>query len=221
MSYKKFSWWSTVDTMTRAGVQFAEGLSVGEMSAVESYLGTRLPPDHRALLRDALPVGPGFPNWRELGSEALERQLSWPFDSLAEDIVRGKFWWPERWGPRPAGAQEALAVARRDYDKAPRMVPVYDHAYLPAAPSEPYNPVFARDYGVLMTRASCLRTYLDCELGDLESWEPVAPKQRWVRFWDALAYARLRMQPPEVLWPEFRRRDKKWMPEDALAAAAV
>lgn len=221
MSHKRFQWWRTIDTMTRAGVQLAEGLCAGELSAVESYLGTRLPPDHRALLREALPVGPGFPNWRELDSETLARQVSWPFDSLAEDIARGKFWWPERWGPRPAAAPEAVALARRDYDKAPRLVPVYDHAYLVAAPAQPYNPVFVRDCGMLLSLASCLRAYLDHEFGDLDLWEAITPKHRPVRFWDALVYARLRIQPPETLWPEFRRRDKKWIPEDLLPAVAV
>jgi hypothetical protein len=74
-----------------------------------------------------------------------------------------------------------VAVARRHYEKAPRMVPVYGHAYLPPAPIEPYNPVFVRANGALRIGASCLHTYLNHEFGHLDFWEANAPQRRWIR----------------------------------------
>jgi hypothetical protein len=44
---------------------------------------------------------------------------------------------------------------------------------------------------ILLPCMSCLRKFLDHEFGSLGFWEAVEPERRPVRFWEALAQARL------------------------------
>jgi len=48
----------------KRGLHFGEGLSDAEVQRTEESYGVRFPPDLRAFLQTALPLGSPFPNWR-------------------------------------------------------------------------------------------------------------------------------------------------------------
>jgi hypothetical protein len=118
------------------------GLTDRELSEIEMRFGFQLADDHRAFLSVALPVWTaghdddpdkaswGWPNWREIDSQALRRQVDWPLTAAREDIRDGH--WPDGWGRRPAAPEDVNGKAERLLAQAPRMVPVYAHRYLPA-----------------------------------------------------------------------------------------
>ena len=129
-------------TFRKTGLPYEDGLSAGELSAVEDYLGYRLPPDLSTFLGTAHPVGEGFPDWRDLGSELLARKMEWPLHGILFDIEHDDFW-PVRWGPSPVTLQDRLDAAREHFRTLPPLVPIYSHRYIPAEPHRIGNPVFS------------------------------------------------------------------------------
>ncbi|XP_042445540.1 uncharacterized protein LOC122030401 [Zingiber officinale] len=130
-----------VGHLRASGVPVAPGLSEAELAAVESAYAFAFSPDLRNVLREGLPVGPGFPNWRSASPQQLRLLLALPADALLREIAAGGIW-PRAWGPRPRDRAVADAVAKEALLKAPRLVPVYRNFYLPSAPCLAGNPVF-------------------------------------------------------------------------------
>ena len=66
--------------------RFDPGLTDAEIESVQRKCGLIFPPDLRAFLQFALPVGIQFPNWREGPDEELLRRLGWPLHSFWFDV---------------------------------------------------------------------------------------------------------------------------------------
>lgn len=98
-----------VMAMTRLGVRFTAGLGSEELASIEKTYALQIPPDLKALLQYAVPVGDKFPDWRGPIGE-MEKLLSWPLEGLLFDVERNNFW-VSSWGPRPPDLSEALAIA--------------------------------------------------------------------------------------------------------------
>jgi hypothetical protein len=73
-------------------VAFDDGLSAEEFVRIESRFRFSFPRDLRAMLAVALPISPGFPNWRSEEPEELDRILDWPADGVCFDITNNDFW---------------------------------------------------------------------------------------------------------------------------------
>jgi hypothetical protein len=128
--------------LEHAGVTFEPGLTPQEVRQIESRHGFFFPPDFRAFLMHALPVSEDFINWRDADETEVIGALSWPYRGLCFDIEHAAFWLRD-WGPRPTQLSEAFAIAKDALDRAPRLVPILGHRYIPDAPPEPDNPVFS------------------------------------------------------------------------------
>ncbi|MEZ5977554.1 MAG: SMI1/KNR4 family protein [Planctomycetota bacterium] len=145
-----------------------------------------MPLDLRELLARALPIGERFPDWRAPASDAVRERMQWPLDSLLFDVEHDGFW-PAAWGSRPAGLEDALALATREFARAPRLVPLYGHRYLPVDPPESGNPVFSVYQTDVILYGSSLELYFATEFGTLPWKEAVAKPARHVPFWSELA----------------------------------
>jgi hypothetical protein len=138
----------TIELLKSAHVVFEEGLSDNEIARREQQFGLRFPPDLKALLQTALPVGVesastfSFPNWRSGDDQTLQTRLDWPFEGMAFDIEHNVFWLDD-WEPKPSSLGEAIEIARRHVAAAPKLVPVCSHRYLPCEPLDAGNPVFS------------------------------------------------------------------------------
>ncbi|KAJ6790878.1 Uncharacterized protein M6B38_247975 [Iris pallida] len=125
------------------GVPVTAGLSELEFTAIETSLGFSFPPDLRSVLREGLPIAPGFPNWRSSSPQQLRILLDLPTSSLLHEVSRGGFWCERAWGRRPGNGMEALSIAKSSMERAPVMVPIYRHLYVPFAKSNSNgNPIF-------------------------------------------------------------------------------
>ncbi|MQL67758.1 hypothetical protein Taro_000033 [Colocasia esculenta] len=131
-----------VDQLRVAGVPLAEGLSDNEFTEIEGSCGFEFPADLRTILREALPVGAGYPDWRSSSVEELRGLLRSPRSGLLHDVSRGSFWCDAAWGPKPYDLVEAVSVAKGLMDAAPLLVPIYGHFYMPSRPNQAGNPVF-------------------------------------------------------------------------------
>lgn len=180
------SWDAELALLRSGGARLGPGLSAAEFAAAETRYGFRFPPDLRALLTVALPLGDS-PNWRALGSPELEDVVRWPLHGIQFDIERSGFWWPT-WGPRPAALGDALAVAAHEVAAAPFLIPVYSHRYLPAEPPEAGNPVMSVYQTDIIYYGRDLRAYLANEFGGQRDF-PNDDEVRPVRFWSEVIAA--------------------------------
>ena len=161
-------------SLERTGVSFESGLRESEITEAEVRFGFRLPADLRGYLAYALPVGDRFPNWRDLSSPYLVEAFSRPWEGIEFGISRNQLWLPT-WGDKPERVNDAVNIVKSLFDRAPKLIPLYGHRYLPDRPFGEGNPIF-----------SVYQTDITFYGVNLENYwlERVSP-----RFWDAHLYA--------------------------------
>ncbi|XWS41908.1 hypothetical protein CRYUN_Cryun17cG0122600 [Craigia yunnanensis] len=131
--------------LRNSGFQVQPGLSDAEFARAEAEFGFVFPPDLRAILSAGLPVGPGFPDWRCAGARLhLRASLDLPMAAISFQIARNTLW-SKSWGPRPSDPEKALRVARNALKRAPLLIPIFKHCYIPCNPSLAGNPIFFID----------------------------------------------------------------------------
>jgi hypothetical protein len=171
-------------------VTFEAGLSDNEVEAIESRFGFCFPPDLRAFLQTALPVGEQFPNWRTGSDKSLQEWLDRPEAGICFDVEHNAFWLPE-WGPRPASGDEALRICRAQVWIAPRLIPIYSHRFIPAEPTAAGNPVISVHQTDIIHYGFDLEDYLRREFS-LGGRKPWPEEVRRIRFWDVDRWQNLR-----------------------------
>lgn len=171
----------SMQVLRRHGVRILPGMSEAELARVQDQFGFRFVAEHRAFLRIGLPAGNSWPDWRA-GPE-LGPLLNRPVDGVLFD-VRHNDRWPAGWGARPADPAEREAAARAQLARAPRLVPVHGHRYLPAAPAGEPSPVLSVMQSDVIYYGGDLLNYVEVEFAQaarrLDGLQPVP-------FWSELA----------------------------------
>ncbi|CAL0331800.1 unnamed protein product [Lupinus luteus] len=164
------------------GIQVQQGLTDAEFARAEAEFAFAFPPDLRAVLAAGLPVGPGFPDWRAAGARLqLRSSLDFPIAAISFQIARNAFW-SKSWGPRPSEPEKALRVARNALKRAPLLIPIFNHCYIPCNPSLAGNPVFYVDENRIFCCGFDLSNYFEREsLFRSSGPDPKMMKQRSVR----------------------------------------
>ena len=163
-------------------IEFDDGLTLSESIAIERRYGFLFPPDLRAFLQTALPIGERFPNWRTKDKDSLREWLDQPRQGVLFDVERNAFWL-KQWGPRPDSMSEALQQVGAMIDAAPRLIPIYGHRMMPDEPNIAGNPVFSVHQTDIVHYGFDLADYLRHEFG-LPGREPWPEQTRSIRFWD-------------------------------------
>jgi hypothetical protein len=141
------------------------GLTDAEFDRIEQTLGFEFADDHRAFLAVGLPVGASWPNWRGEGRKSLQRRLQLPVEGILYAVEWNQFW-ADGWGPRLARMKDALRSANYHLARAPRLVPVYAHRYLPAGRGSSGAPVISVVQTAVMVCGADLADYIDNEFSD-------------------------------------------------------
>lgn len=177
--------WATTWTrqLDAAGIPVDLGLSEEELTGVEQRFGFAFAPVHRRFLAQALPLGPGWVDWRRHPMHAIQDRLDWPEEGLIFDVLNSDFW-PRSWGTRPPDDRQAVLTARAQIRYLPTLVPIYSHRYLPAAPTIEPTPVFSVSQSDVIVYGADLADYLAHEFH-----LPRQPDQEpaHVPFWSELA----------------------------------
>ncbi|MED6196827.1 hypothetical protein PIB30_051026 [Stylosanthes scabra] len=171
-----------INHLRNSGIQVQSGLSDAEFARAEAEFGFAFPPDLRAILAAGLPVGPGFPDWRSAGARLhLRASLDLPIAAISFQIARNAFW-SKSWGPRPAEPEKALRVARNALKRAPLLIPIFNHCYIPCNPSLAGNPIFYVDENRIFCCGLDLSDFFEREslFRSSESDPQVLKKQRSV-----------------------------------------
>uniref|UniRef100_A0A1J3HE84 Knr4/Smi1-like domain-containing protein n=1 Tax=Noccaea caerulescens TaxID=107243 RepID=A0A1J3HE84_NOCCA len=144
-------------------IQVQPGLTDAEFARAEAEFAFAFPPDLRAVLAAGLPVGAGFPDWRSPGARLhLRAMIDLPIAAVSFQIARNTLW-SKSWGPRPSDPEKALRVARNALKRAPLMIPIFDHCFIPCSPSLAGNPVFYIDETRIFCCGSDLSDFFERE----------------------------------------------------------
>ena len=148
------------------------GLTDAEFDLIERDYDFEFADDHRAFLAVGLPLNPPWPDWRDGDPGRLREQLGWPVEGALFDVEHNALWHPS-WGPRPSDVNQALGTARQHLTRAPAMIPVYSHRYLPAGRGTYRHPVLSIYQTDIIVYGTDLADYIDREFADPA--RPVSP----------------------------------------------
>ena len=160
---------------------WAAGYSREELDRAQEEFDLVFPPDLIGLLCDRRPAE-GY-DWRT-DQERIRGALAWPLEGILFDIEQNGFW-PSEWGECPQREEERREVATVEVGKAPKLIPLIGHRYLPAEPNASGNPVFSIYQTDIIYYGANLDHYFQNEFGGWSSLEDAA--YRHIRFWSDLA----------------------------------
>ncbi|MGJ5202362.1 hypothetical protein [Bradyrhizobium sp. HKCCYLR20261] len=164
----------------RDTVHWTKGYTQSELDRAQRRFGLVFPPDLIALLTRRRPVD-GH-DWTD--ERAIRRALEWPFESLRHAVETGQLWWSE-WGRLPSTARAREEALRDIVSRAPKLIPLIAHRYLPEQPHEAGNPVFSI-YGVdAIYYGANLNDYFEREFLGWSS-RPWPAKIKRIPFWSDL-----------------------------------
>lgn len=177
-----------VSVLIERGVPLTPGLTAQELRAVEDTFGFVFGPDHRDLLRLALPTGDGWVDWRHDPEDDLHWRLNSPTEGVLFDVANNDYW-EGGWGPRPQDDNDAAALARPHVERWHKLVPIHSHRYTPAEPSGPRAPVFSVHQTDVIFCGSDLLDYFKWEFGSggMDSFDPERPHLAAYQRWSTLA----------------------------------
>ncbi len=88
--------------LDRLACRVEAGMTGIELDRVEARYGIYFAADHRVLLGAGVPVGTGWPNWRDPEHGELRGRLDAPVRGVLFDVEHNGFW-HSGWGRRARG----------------------------------------------------------------------------------------------------------------------
>jgi hypothetical protein len=156
------------------------GLTRPELEHAQEEAGAAFPPDLVDFLAECLPVGRGFPDWKNNAASEMRDWRAWLLKGFVFDLEHNATW-PDEWGARPDDPDARRARVAEILDDAPRLIPIHAHRGIPNEPLEAGNPVFSVMQTDIVIYGNDLERYLRCEFLN-KKWDgPV----REIRFWSA------------------------------------
>ena len=177
--------------------EIGPGLTGAEFARIERDYGFEFADDHRAFLAAGLPLKTPepyerrnpWPDWRDGDPGDLRKMLDWPVEGALFDVQYDDLWHPS-WGQRPADMSTALSAARRHLARAPKMIPVWGHRYLPAGRGTYGYPVLSIWQTDIIIYGTDLANYIASEFfrrpSVIRDWTPPPPDRTappMVPFW--------------------------------------
>lgn len=159
---------------------WTDGYTAVELERAQARFRLAFPPDLISLLRDRRPLD--GPDWND--DQGVRALLAWPFEGLLFDVENSGLWWTE-WGDRPDTAEERAEALRDVVNRAPRLIPIFGHRYLPATPGEAGNPVFSVYQSDVVHYGANLGDYIEREENGWDS-KPWPRALREIDFWSEL-----------------------------------
>ncbi len=174
-----------IENMRQLGDRFDKGLSSDEFEQIEARFGFKFPPDIRYFLETALPVDTIYPNWRVCDRVLIER-IDWPRRGIESDVLDGTYWDPA-WGDRPKDLTDAVNVAMKIFESAPKLIPISNTNFVPATPNLEGNPVFVVNHTdvIFFGRDLAHRLMYVPDEGESQDdqYPPYAEEYRYITFW--------------------------------------
>lgn len=121
-----------INSLSKKGVKFTTGLNDEEIVKIEKLYDFIFPKELKDFLQAGLPISNGFYNWRDESNENIIKAINKPLEDLLFDIEYNNFW-INSWGEIK---ENKINIKKekflKKYAKAPKLIPVYNHRYIPA-----------------------------------------------------------------------------------------
>lgn len=160
--------------------RWTTGYTQTELDDAQAKFGLVFPPDLAALLRERRPVHGHL--WTD--EAAIRRMLDWPFEGLLFDVEHNDLWWPE-WGEKPVSPDARKEVLHLVVSRAPKLIPLISHRYLPEKPHESGNPVFSVYQSDVIYYGADLIDYFEREFTGYSN-RPWPDQIKYIPFWSDL-----------------------------------
>jgi hypothetical protein len=154
-----------INRLKEKGVRFSDGLTEREFEDIEQNYQFKFPPDLKDFLSIALPTSDNFIDWRDMSErnvELIKKRFDWCLEGMLFDIEHNNFWIKE-WGNKPNELLTAKNKCTEEYKKAPRLVPICSHRYIPVTPFESGNPILSVHQTDIIYYGENLYSYLMVE----------------------------------------------------------
>ena len=172
------------NSLKSRGVKMDHGLTNQEIKQIENEYSFRFPSDLATVLQYKLPISNGFPNWRNGSKEVITNWLERPLEGIIFDTEHNNFWL-NSWGEKPKTLEESIEVARHQVKRAPKLIPIYKHRYIPCEPIDKGNPVFSVWQTDIIYYGYDLDDYFNREFG-VPLLKSRISEPRSTRFWNEI-----------------------------------
>ena len=173
---------SIFDILREKGVTLEEGLSLEELQFIENLYKIKFPRSLESFLMLKLPVSHGFYNWRDIKKENeyyINKIINRPYEEISDKA--NEVYWNDKWGVEPDKDSYSYIV-REKLKKAPKLVPIYAHRYMPIIPE--INPPVLSIHGVdIIFYGIDLENYFDIEFGDKKQNSIQLENLPYIDFW--------------------------------------
>lgn len=186
LSEQERSMFRSLSKMASRFSEFEEDLKIPNMYYNKEDICNAAPKSLRDFLMLALPVSEGFYNWRDTSEENIryiKKAIAAPIEKLKE--LAGEAEWCEAWGNKPENAADVAEEVIRQLQKAPSLIPVYAHRYMPMIEAE--NPPVLSVHGTdVIYYGENLSDYFDIEFGEKKQKDIAFERIRSVPFWSEI-----------------------------------
>lgn len=157
---------NSLNLLESKGIVFEKGLSLDELIQIEEIYQITFPKSLREFLMTALPISRGFYNWRDITEKNINfiRQV---INKPITDIIdmAEEVYWCDDWGEEPEDEESIAKEVRERIKKAPNLVPIYAHRYMPMI-SEDNPPVISIHNIDIIYFGKDLEDYFEVEFGE-------------------------------------------------------
>ena len=175
-----------IDLLKQSGIKMEAGISQMELKQIEELYGIKFPKSFREFLMTALPVSGSFYNWRDFSAENIsyiKNTIARPRETLKE--LAEEVEWGESWGQEPENLVEKAKEVKKQLQKAPILIPVYAHRYMPMIEAE--NPPILSVHGTdIIYYGENLSDYFEVEFGVKRQEDIAFGRIRPVPFWSEI-----------------------------------
>lgn len=122
----------SINILKQQGVQFEKGLTFDEIAKIEEIYEIQFPKSLKDFFMVVLPISKGFYNWRNITQDNInyiKQMIKRPMQDIeefAEEIN-----WCDDWGKEPTNEIELRKSIQERLRKAPKLLPIYSHRYMP------------------------------------------------------------------------------------------
>ncbi|QTU83579.1 hypothetical protein J7S27_03385 [Carnobacteriaceae bacterium zg-C25] len=156
--------------LKQKGIRWECGLKEIEIVELENLYNIAFSDDWKEIYSKMLPVGLGFYNWRDKSESNvayIKEIMQQPYLDVLENY--NEIQWNSDWGDMPNSDDEKFLKIKLLLKNAPKLIPIYEHRYLPAIKKAPVISVHNID---IIYYGENLIDYFFIEFG-LKDWKNI------------------------------------------------
>ncbi|MDD8048716.1 MAG: SMI1/KNR4 family protein [Thomasclavelia sp.] len=173
----------SIELLKKNNVTFEKGLSADEILQIEKQYDISFPTSLRKFLMTELPVSKGFYNWRNFDIENIKyikNMIKQPIQYIND--MPQEIYWCEDWGKEPENLESFKDEVKKRLAKAPKLIPIYSHRYMPMLDNE-NPPIISVHGGDVIYMGKDLYDYFMVEYGSKKQTEISFSSIKSIPFW--------------------------------------